>query len=59
MNLEIDRCDFERIVNAFHLIDAKISDREFVLDTIWSMVEGSDLTFNNLEACVWKHVSPC
>lgn len=52
MNLEIDRCDFERIVNAFHLIDAKISDREFVLDTIWSMVEGSDLTFNNLEACV-------
>ena len=52
MNLEIDRCDFERIVNAFLLIDAKISDREFVLDTIWSMVEGSDLTFNNLEACV-------
>lgn len=47
MNLEIDRCDFERIVNAFHLIDAKISDREFVLDTIWSMVEGSDLTINN------------
>ena len=47
MKLEIDKYDFARIVNAFRLIDAKISDREFVLDTIWSMVEGSDLTINN------------
>lgn len=52
MKLEIDKYDFARIVNAFHLIDAKIADREFVIDTIWCMLEGSDLTFDNFQACI-------
>lgn len=36
----------------FHLIDAKIADREFVIDTIWCMLEGSDLTFDIFQACI-------
>lgn len=52
MKLEIDKYDFARIVNAFRLIDAKIADREFVIDTIWCMLEGSDLTFDNFQACI-------
>ena len=34
MNLEIDRCDFERIVNAFHLIDVYDDVEEFAYDRL-------------------------
>lgn len=30
----------------------EIADREFVIDTIWCMLEGSDLTFDNFQACI-------
>lgn len=34
MNLEIDRCDFERIVNAFRLIDVYDDVEEFAYDRL-------------------------
>lgn len=53
MKLEIGRYDFGRVVSRFGWLDsARKNGTGFVVDMTWEFLEGSDLTFDELQGSV-------